>query len=337
MLLRNRLCLIVCVVIVTGITTFILQPRACDDSREQLLSLELRLNQLRTRFGATDRDARAVTARPVSCKDVFATLYRNLGIDARRSRTPVIPARRLPANSSNFDVQGRPGKAGVKGCITRRKKAKHDVMRFLSGGADFQNTHCGDPPAAPPKHGNFSDPVVLTWRLLSSGGAVVRWMLSREFVSGLCVPVDIVLQALERRVGNNTGGTDLPLILIVGLPRSETTRLYQLLVHFLDVSYFTNLTSMCLRSPLVTKRLLQRNSDPGPLDFLNLYGTTAGLRGPNDGRHIWSRFLGNDRYDVSENIPVACGGCMAAFYDARLSMAGHPLLNKNNRNTMCVK
>jgi hypothetical protein len=36
-------------------------------------------------IGATDRHAAAPTARPVSYKDVFATLYRNLGIDALRT------------------------------------------------------------------------------------------------------------------------------------------------------------------------------------------------------------------------------------------------------------
>ena len=36
-------------------------------------------------IGATDRYASAPTERPVSYKDVFATLYRNLGIDALRT------------------------------------------------------------------------------------------------------------------------------------------------------------------------------------------------------------------------------------------------------------
>ena len=36
-------------------------------------------------IGATDRTAGAATRRPVTYKEVFATLYRNLGIDATRT------------------------------------------------------------------------------------------------------------------------------------------------------------------------------------------------------------------------------------------------------------
>jgi uncharacterized protein (DUF1501 family) len=36
-------------------------------------------------IGSTDRTASAVTERPVTYQDVFATLYRNLGIDALRT------------------------------------------------------------------------------------------------------------------------------------------------------------------------------------------------------------------------------------------------------------
>jgi uncharacterized protein (DUF1501 family) len=36
-------------------------------------------------IGSTDRTAGSATSRPVHYKDVFATLYRNLGIDAKRT------------------------------------------------------------------------------------------------------------------------------------------------------------------------------------------------------------------------------------------------------------
>jgi len=45
-------------------------------------------------IGATDRTASAVTERPVHYRDIFCTLYRNLGIDARRTTIN--------------DLQGRP-------------------------------------------------------------------------------------------------------------------------------------------------------------------------------------------------------------------------------------
>ena len=38
-------------------------------------------------IGATDRTAGTAVARPVHYKDIFVTLYRNLGIDARGTTT----------------------------------------------------------------------------------------------------------------------------------------------------------------------------------------------------------------------------------------------------------
>ena len=45
-------------------------------------------------IGSTDRTASAARSRPVTYKDVFATLYRNLGIDARR--TTIVDSRGRP-------------------------------------------------------------------------------------------------------------------------------------------------------------------------------------------------------------------------------------------------
>jgi uncharacterized protein (DUF1501 family) len=45
-------------------------------------------------LGATDRTASTAVSRPIHYKDIFATLYHNLGIDARRTTLP--------------DPQGRP-------------------------------------------------------------------------------------------------------------------------------------------------------------------------------------------------------------------------------------
>ncbi|MEQ8835618.1 MAG: sulfotransferase, partial [Lacipirellulaceae bacterium] len=69
--------------------------------------------------------------------------------------------------------------------------------------------------------------------------------------------------------------------------------------------------------------------------YNSLYGNTAGLRGPNDGFHIWNQFFGEDRYDIPERLSDELQTEMQRLFAAWLEITKRPLLNKNNRNTVC--
>jgi hypothetical protein len=60
------------------------------------------------------------------------------------------------------------------------------------------------------------------------------------------------------------------------------------------------------------------------------------LTGPNDGFHIWNRWLGTDRYRAPAVLPEATVARMRQFFAAWTGTFGRPLLNKNNRNLDCV-
>ena len=128
----------------------------------------------------------------------------------------------------------------------------------------------------------------------------------------------------------------LPLVLIVGSSRAGTTLVYQVLARYLPVTYFTNLSALFPRSPLTASRLFLRGDarPRGPLR--NYYGNTAGLAGPNDGFHIWNRWLGMDRYHAPDTLPEAAVAGMRQFFSAWTGTFGRALLNKNNRNADCV-
>ena len=52
-----------------------------------------------------------------------------------------------------------------------------------------------------------------------------------------------------------------PIIIVVGPPRSGTTLVAQTLTHYLNLTYFNNVTSLFPRSPICGNRIL-RNPDP---------------------------------------------------------------------------
>ena len=182
----------------------------------------------------------------------------------------------------------------------------------------------------------FQDPWGLFRRMASSGDRTARWLLMQKAVSVLASPVDRLLSLSERRGGREPVSTDLPLVFIVGPPRTGTTLLYQLLVHCLDVSYFDNVDALFPRAPVTGRRLLRRPDRADRFGFSSYYGNTAGWYAPNDAFQVWNRWLGGHRYRARQELSEAAAEDMRRFFARWLSATGKPLLNKNNRNADCV-
>lgn len=180
---------------------------------------------------------------------------------------------------------------------------------------------------------NFRDPVGLAKRMLFSGNRAAHWAIGREALRPLMMPADVLLRFHEQRRLANCGELTKPVVLIVGPPRGGTTVLYQLLANCLDATWFPNVSEMFPRSPITASRLLawKRNKSRKLRSF---YGQTAGFSAPNDGFHIWNRWLGKDRYEP-DLLPGA-ETRMLQFLAAWTNTFNKPLINKNNRNTLCL-
>jgi hypothetical protein len=185
-------------------------------------------------------------------------------------------------------------------------------------------------------HANFRDPVGLVLRMLRSGDRAAREALVREAAQLALTPLDVTLQPFESRRLRTAGTSIQPLILIVGSSRAGTTIVYQALARYLPVTYFTNLSSLFPRAPLTASRLFLSWAPAAQGRLHNYYGNTAGLAGPNDGFHIWNRWLGIDRYRAPEALSQDTIARMRQFLAAWTETFGRPLLNKNNRNADCV-
>ncbi|MGE0315495.1 MAG: sulfotransferase [Lautropia sp.] len=182
---------------------------------------------------------------------------------------------------------------------------------------------------------NFRDPIGLAVRMLSSRNPTARWLLLREVSNLLLMPLDRLLAVFERRRLRKAPDVDAPVILVVGGPRSGTTIVYQVLARQLPVTYVSNWVAAFARSPISAGLLVRRWTQGLKTQRANYYGSVAGFDGPNDGFPIWNRWFGESRSEpaaLSDAAAVDMRRFMAAWYQA----FGLPLLNKNNRNVLCI-
>lgn len=187
-----------------------------------------------------------------------------------------------------------------------------------------------------PQFSNFHDPLGLVRRMLQSMDRAAYAALVHAGLEKLLKPVDLAMQPYEKRRLREAQPSRLPILLIVGAPRSGTTLVYQVLSRYLPVTYFTNLCALFPHSPITASKRLGCFLRHRQADFHSFYGNTAGLTAPNDGFHLWNRWLGSDRYRAPDCIDQQAADKMQSFFNAWLTTFGRPLLNKNNRNTDCV-
>lgn len=186
-------------------------------------------------------------------------------------------------------------------------------------------------------YNNFKDPVGLALRMIRSGNRAAHFTLFREGLDLALQPLDWCLSFWEKRYVAKAPKVQLPMMLILGGSRSGTTLLYQTLAQYLPVSYFTNLGSGFPRSTLVSTKLFSRFMRKKKVKtFENYYGSIAGFGAPNDGFHLWNNWLGEDRNAVPEKISPEVKKQIRTFFEQWHATFKQPMLNKNNRNSLCV-
>ena len=184
---------------------------------------------------------------------------------------------------------------------------------------------------------NFRNPIGLLFRMLISGQRAAYSALFHEAMRLVTMPLNFLLAGRERRLRRSVPAEAAPMILIVGAPRSGTTLVYQTLCRYLNVTYFSNLTSMFPIAPIAGTTLFERLTSRRSADFKNYYGQTAGLGGPNDGFSVWNQWLGDDRYEPRTDLSIDEQRSMEQFFRVWCAKFGKPFLNKNNRNAGCLK
>lgn len=180
---------------------------------------------------------------------------------------------------------------------------------------------------------HFHDPAGLALRLMRTGNPAAHFAMGAAAAGIAAAPLDLLLSPWENRLVASaaaSGRARHPLVLICGAPRTGTTVVYQTLVGHLPVRYFSNLTALFPRSPLLAERIFGRCVQPSTAKYQSYYGRTAGMSGTNDALYLWDRWLGSDRDRPPGLLTEAQRRSMKRFFDAADHLFNRPLINKNN-------
>lgn len=131
--------------------------------------------------------------------------------------------------------------------------------------------------------------------------------------------------------------SQLPLIYVVGAPRSGTTLLSQLLSRYLTVGYIDNLVARFWRRPSVgihLSRILLGAEGREGITFESEHGTTRGIAGPHEFGYFWRHWLQLDEqptHHLSESAIRALDapGLRRALEDEVIAPFGLPVVFKN--------
>lgn len=149
-------------------------------------------------------------------------------------------------------------------------------------------------------------------------------------------PLDLVLQVAEQRRYRKARAPRLPLLFICGAPRTGTTLVEQVLINHLPVAFINNLTAVFPRAPLTANRIFRPAAPVGGVAYHSYYGKTVGFSGPNDGLHLWDRWLGADRTRIRTSLTLMERRDMRLFFGAMEQIVGRPIVAKNNSLNACA-
>ena len=143
---------------------------------------------------------------------------------------------------------------------------------------------------------------------------------------------------MEYAFANETGRR-IPVLFILGAPRTGSTVFFQALVEAFCLSYFSNLTNSYLfQVPLLGLAIQAGIGKLPEIDFTSHYGKTTGLLQPSEGSLILRAWFGGGHPSqlVSTNVLPGLSSHLRGTLRAATALLGRPLAIKNAWNCFRV-
>src|SRR3972149_8906858 len=124
-------------------------------------------------------------------------------------------------------------------------------------------------------------------------------MIKRLIKKILYPPIRILMKelvAIERRMIQSEHDLPYSPVFIIGIPRSGTTLLYQLITDCFDVAYLSNMTAKYYELPCILSYFLSytRGCTPHRI-YRSSYGEITGWRAPSQGWLFWARWFPSEQ------------------------------------------
>jgi LPS sulfotransferase NodH len=130
----------------------------------------------------------------------------------------------------------------------------------------------------------------------------------------------------------------IPIIYVIGAPRSGTTLLSQVLCRCLDIGYVNNVIARFWGRPslgIYLSQALGPSTERANISFDSVRGETSGAAGPHEFGHYWTYWFDLSRADShhltdQESVRVDWKGLKASLRNEILWPFGIPVLFKNS-------
>jgi hypothetical protein len=101
----------------------------------------------------------------------------------------------------------------------------------------------------------------------------------------------------DKMISKKSGKYRWPPVFILGVPRSGTSLLNQLLIHSNGFSYFPNIANQFYMCPLSAMKFGLKFCPEYQSDFSSFYGFEKGCMAPSESGNIWNRWFPQEKRD----------------------------------------
>lgn len=154
-------------------------------------------------------------------------------------------------------------------------------------------------------------------------------------------PIDILISILEKPFLANVPETRFPIIFVVGIHRTGSTFVSQVLADKLGCAPLGNYAAIFPRSKILIPSLIKRFYKPSEKRkekiYKSYYGISRGVFSIGDCYEVWDRWMGQDHYNKPVSLTTEKQEKMSHHLRWLQHSWGLPLITKNNRNSLILK
>jgi len=175
--------------------------------------------------------------------------------------------------------------------------------------------------------------------ILKSNDRAAYFALWLQIMRLLLWPLDIVLGWAGRLLLPIKNNPSVPLIIVVGIHRTGSTLISQVLSDHFPVAPLGNIFTLLPQSKCLLQYLgkyTYRNKSAGSTQYRNYYGISPNLFSIGDAYPVWDQWFGNDHYHKPDPVRQKQLDEMKDYFSWMHKIWGIPLLVKNNRNSLLI-
>lgn len=180
----------------------------------------------------------------------------------------------------------------------------------------------------------------ILYSIIFSFSPAAYFVLFLKFLQILCYPIDLLLHFIENKKlpgADQKSVEKLPLIFVVGIQRTGSTFISQVLSKTFPFFPLGNFATLFPRSKYFIHKWMKRYYTPDPHKRnRNFYGISKGMYTIGDSYEIWDKWFGKNHYNIPGEISGKKKKQLQSYFYYLTKAYDKPIITKNNRNSLLL-